>query len=155
MSGDVARPVDGYGPLWIWVLKVLLLLPPAGALLLAATVWSMHDHYEIQCWPHMQLYLGADHLREEMLESGGRFRDGTEAVRALAAQEDPWGRAFRFELLDDDGRHARVFSLGHDGRPGGEGCDADLVWWIDAHGALSSWDVGAPPEAWVESGWGG
>jgi len=38
---------------------------------------------------------------------------------------DPWGRAFEYELTADGGR-PRVFTLGADATPGGEGENADM-----------------------------
>ncbi len=40
--------------------------------------------------------------------------------------EDPWGTAFQYEAGSDLSRRGRVYSLGADGAPGGEGMDADI-----------------------------
>lgn len=41
---------------------------------------------------------------------------------------DPWGRAYVFNLLEDDGVPPyRLLSYGADGRPGGDGNDADIT----------------------------
>ena len=41
---------------------------------------------------------------------------------------DPWGRAYEYRM---PGQHAEydLLSLGHDGQPGGEGENADIVSW--------------------------
>lgn len=41
---------------------------------------------------------------------------------------DPWGNAYVFKLLDEDGVPPYlIISYGHDGRPGGDGEDADIT----------------------------
>lgn len=153
-AGDVAQPVEEYGPFWIWALKVVLVLPVAGVVLFGGLIWAMHDHYEFQAWPNFRLFIAASRIREEALATGGRFVADSTEVRKILAEQDAWQHPFRFEVLDEDGRHARVYSLGHDDRPGGDGCDADIVWWIDMHDETSTWDVDEAPKAWVEAGWG-
>ncbi|MFC4294937.1 type II secretion system major pseudopilin GspG [Novosphingobium tardum] len=39
---------------------------------------------------------------------------------------DPWGRAYQYVVPGRDGRPFDIFSLGADGKPGGEGNDADI-----------------------------
>jgi general secretion pathway protein G len=39
---------------------------------------------------------------------------------------DPWGRPYGYEPPEPGGKAFRVFSLGKDGRPGGEGEDQDI-----------------------------
>lgn len=39
---------------------------------------------------------------------------------------DPWGRAYRYDPPVDPSGTPRVYTLGRDGRPGGEGLDADV-----------------------------
>lgn len=51
----------------------------------------------------------------------GPYIDGT------AAPEDPWGRAYVYEARGEGGRPYRIVSLGADGKPGGEGEDADVA----------------------------
>ena len=43
--------------------------------------------------------------------------------------EDPWGRPYQYAAPGREGRAFDVFSLGADGREGGEGDDADLGNW--------------------------
>lgn len=39
---------------------------------------------------------------------------------------DPWGRAYRYHVVDDPGRGFEIMSLGADGAEGGDGDDADI-----------------------------
>lgn len=39
---------------------------------------------------------------------------------------DPWGHAYQYQVPGEDGRPFLIFSLGADGKPGGEGNDADI-----------------------------
>lgn len=55
-----------------------------------------------------------------------RYRQGG-YVRRLP--EDPWGNPYQYRRPGADGRQFDVFSLGADGREGGEGNDADLGNW--------------------------
>lgn len=60
----------------------------------------------------------------------GRFPSTVEGLGALAPRyiavltDDGWGRAYRYE---SDGGSVRIWTLGRDGLPGGEGPDADLL----------------------------
>lgn len=68
---------------------------------------------------------------------------GLEALRAKPADEpkwsgpylqkavpvDPWGHAYVYRMPGDHGNEYDLSSLGRDGRPGGEGEDADLTSW--------------------------
>ena len=40
---------------------------------------------------------------------------------------DPWGQPYRYKLPAPDGRPFQIASLGHDGREGGSGEDADIT----------------------------
>ncbi len=42
---------------------------------------------------------------------------------------DPWGRAYVYQNPGRDGREFDIYSLGADGREGGEGDDADIGTW--------------------------
>jgi len=55
-----------------------------------------------------------------------RYRQGG-YVRRLP--EDPWGNPYQYRRPGAEGRQFDVFSLGADGREGGEGNDADLGNW--------------------------
>lgn len=39
---------------------------------------------------------------------------------------DPWGQAYVYQVPGEDGRPFSIISLGADGKPGGEGNDADI-----------------------------
>jgi len=47
---------------------------------------------------------------------------------AKAVPQDPWGHAFQYRAPGQHGEYD-LLSLGRDGRPGGDGEDADLVSW--------------------------
>ena len=51
----------------------------------------------------------------------GPYLDGDDAPA------DPWGHAYRYEVPGQGGRPYRVTSYGADGKPGGEGEDADVA----------------------------
>ncbi|TFW10927.1 type II secretion system protein GspG [Brevundimonas intermedia] len=55
-----------------------------------------------------------------------RYREGG-YVRRLP--EDPWGNAYQYRRQSAHGGQFDVFSLGADGKEGGEGNDADLGNW--------------------------
>ena len=55
-----------------------------------------------------------------------RYREGG-YVRRL--REDPWGNPYQYRRPSTHGGQFDVFSLGADGREGGEGNDADLGNW--------------------------
>ena len=55
-----------------------------------------------------------------------RYREGN-YVRRLP--EDPWGNAYQYRRQSAHGGQFDVFSLGADGKEGGEGNDADLGNW--------------------------
>jgi general secretion pathway protein G len=43
-----------------------------------------------------------------------------------AVPPDPWGNPYQYQVPGDDGRPFSIVSLGADGKPGGEGNDADI-----------------------------
>lgn len=62
----------------------------------------------------------ADLARPERYRQGGY-------VRRLPT--DPWGAAYQYRRPGRDGRAFDIYSLGADGREGGEGYDADVGNW--------------------------
>ncbi len=40
--------------------------------------------------------------------------------------KDPWGNTYQYQSPGDDGRDYDIISYGRDGKPGGEGYDADI-----------------------------
>jgi hypothetical protein len=63
----------------------------------------------------------ARHCRRALSSSS----DATCANVLAEKPRDPWGRLYRCEMSSP--RHAKIVSLGRDGRPGGSGVDADAV----------------------------
>lgn len=145
---------SGNGPLWRTLLIAVAAVPLLGlcALFLVATIF--HDCGEIRAWPHWQVFLAARRFQEAAQLAGGTFPDeGAVECTTLLSPEaddslDPWGRPFRYERIGDDGRRARVFTLGQDDAPGGEDCDEDLVCWVDLEDTHCGSDVRVPPAAW-------
>jgi general secretion pathway protein G len=56
--------------------------------------------------------------------------------------EDPWGAAYRYRIPGEHGR-VDLYSLGADGREGGEGSDADIGNWTESLGLASLFVEGA------------
>lgn len=76
-------------------------------------------------------------LKEYAINNGSKFPDSLEPLvrpdvngRAYIAggriPRDPWKRDFLYDPPSPDHPEPRVYTLGKDGRPGGEGDDADL-----------------------------
>ena len=76
-------------------------------------------------------------LDELALRHGGQFpasletllvpdAEGRRFLDSASMPLDPWGRVYGYEPPADGSAEFRVFSLGADGRPGGEGEDRDL-----------------------------
>ena len=70
--------------------------------------------------------------------NGGRYPDNIEVLvtpdvngatylGSRTVPLDPWGRKYLYEAPGTAGEYPRVFSYGKDGRPGGEGADADIA----------------------------
>lgn len=43
-----------------------------------------------------------------------------------ALPADPWGHPYQYQVPGDEGRPFTIYSFGADGKPGGEGLDADI-----------------------------
>ena len=56
-----------------------------------------------------------------------RYREGGYLLRSQIP-DDPWGNAYQYRNPGQNGR-IDIFSLGADGRPGGEGLNADIGNW--------------------------
>lgn len=88
-----------------------------------------------------------DNLEKAMTQyrlDTGRYPDAAQGFQALASAPsgenrwrgpylkktltlDPWGNAYIYKLLDEDGTPPYlIISYGHDGHPGGDGEDADI-----------------------------
>jgi general secretion pathway protein G len=65
-----------------------------------------------------------------------KYPDGENGLQAVVADgfvkrlpKDPWGNDYKYAAPGRDGRQFDVYSLGADGREGGEGEDADIGNW--------------------------
>lgn len=76
-------------------------------------------------------------LREYSLANGGKFPASLEALvtpdlngftylKATRIPLDPWGNEYLYEPPDSGGGPPTIRTLARDGRPGGEGDDADI-----------------------------
>lgn len=76
-------------------------------------------------------------LKEYSLANGGKWPDSLEAlvtpdvngytcIKGTKIPKDPWGNEYLYERPGADGRLPIVYTLGKDGRRGGEGDDADM-----------------------------
>ena len=45
--------------------------------------------------------------------------------------KDPWENSYEYRVPGNDGRDFDIWSLGPDGREGGEGNDADITSWVE------------------------
>ena len=84
-------------------------------------------------------------LEEYSLSNGGRFPDslvllvtpdiqGYTYLKGTTVPKDPWGRTYLYEPPGPGTLRPSVLSYGKDGRPGGDGDDAD----IDSSSLVSS-----------------
>jgi len=55
-------------------------------------------------------------------------------IQGVQVPPDPWGRPYRYRYPGTHGQDYDLFSLGADGREGGEGEDADITNWQSADG---------------------
>lgn len=95
-----------------------------------------HDHGQSVNPLAFQAQRAAASLRDWASEHGGVLPDPGPEVDALLAAARVTERVscvgpLRYERVDE-GRRARPYALGEDGRPGGEGRDRDLEWWVEA-----------------------
>ena len=76
-------------------------------------------------------------LEEYAQANQGRYPDSLEAlvtpdwnghayIKATRIPKDPWGNEYRYAPPESEGDLPIVYTLGKDGRPGGEGDDADM-----------------------------
>lgn len=64
------------------------------------------------------------------------YPSGSDGLQALVSEgfikrlpDDPWGNPYRYEAPGRNGAPFSIYSLGADGREGGEGEDADIGNW--------------------------
>ena len=58
--------------------------------------------------------------------------EGLQAIRPYLTKDipnDPWGNPYVYKFPGDHGPEPDIISYGADGRPGGEGVNADIVSW--------------------------
>ena len=90
-----------------------------------ATLEQALDAYRLDMRAYPTLEQGLVALTERPSNANGNYREGG-YVRRLP--EDPWGNPYQYVYPGDNGLFD-VFSLGRDGREGGEGLDADIGNW--------------------------
>lgn len=61
----------------------------------------------------------------ELMQSTNPRWDGPYLPREVPA--DPWGNPYIYSVPGEDGAPYKLLSYGRDGRPGGEGDDADII----------------------------
>lgn len=117
-------------------IATLVAAPPLTAMAaFAVAAYVSHDHnqsvfpLEVQAWRAQEglRSWAADH--GDVLPASGPEVDALLA-RARVTDAESCVGPLRYER-HEGGKRARLFALGEDGRPGGSGRDADLVWWID------------------------
>ena len=82
------------------------------------------DQYRIDTGHYPSAEQGLQALREKPMDEprwAGPYL-------AKAVPKDPWGQAYQYKAPGDHGEYD-LLSFGHDGRPGGEGEDADITSW--------------------------
>lgn len=104
----------GFGGLGVGVL---------GALVLPNVVAKMEEATEARVRADLGRLRAA--LEAYAVEHGGAYPDSL-AELDEAGTVDAWGREYVYEPPDAAHPRPRVYSLGQDGRPGGDGLDRDL-----------------------------
>lgn len=77
-------------------------------------------------YPSTELGLSALVTRPTNTDGARNWRSGGYIDRL---QKDPWGNEYQYLRPGRDGREFDLYSLGADGRPGGEGSNADIGNW--------------------------
>ncbi len=83
------------------------------------------DAYRLDMRRYPSLEEGLDALVSEPRDAEGNYREGG-YIRRLP--DDPWGNPYQYVYPGENGI-VDIFSLGRDGREGGEGPDADIGNW--------------------------
>ncbi len=83
------------------------------------------DQYRIDMGRYPSTQLGLAALNNKPGGDDGRWAG---PYLAKAVPNDPWGHAYQYRSPGEHGEYD-LLSLGRDGRPGGEGDDADIVSW--------------------------
>ncbi|MBB2488139.1 type II secretion system major pseudopilin GspG [Mitsuaria sp. WAJ17] len=82
------------------------------------------DQYRIDTGRYPSAEQGLQALREKPMDEprwAGPYL-------SKAVPKDPWGQAYQYKAPGEHGEYD-LLSFGHDGRPGGEGEDADITSW--------------------------
>lgn len=128
----------------------LLVLAGSAALLVALAAAARNafavlfeDPGEDQAVVVIQLMSAASEIQGR----GGKAYDPALVAAVLESTgEDPWGHGYRFERSPDHAHTYRMYTLGADDRPGGEGRDTDVVVWVDLEfGTRSTYGLDSPP----------
>ncbi len=90
-----------------------------------ATLEQALDAYRLDMRSYPTLEAGLAALSERPANATGNYREGG-YVRRLP--DDPWGNPYQYVYPGENGLFD-VYSLGRDGRDGGEGLDADIGNW--------------------------
>jgi len=90
-----------------------------------ATLEQALDAYRMDMREYPSSEAGLVALTNAPREAEGRYREGG-YIRRLP--DDPWGNPYQYAYPGQQGM-IDIFSLGRDGREGGEGLDADIGNW--------------------------
>ena len=66
------------------------------------------------------------HFLKVMNQSTTRVPSSFASTRSLAVPQDPWGQPYQYSPQASGDNPFSLYSLGADGKPGGEGQDADI-----------------------------
>jgi len=91
-----------------------------------ATLEQALDAYRLDMRRYPSSEQGLEALMTPPSGATGNFREGG-YLRRL--QDDPWGNPYQYVYPGRDGAVFDLYSLGADGREGGEGLDADIGNW--------------------------
>ncbi len=131
--------------IWLWrgMTGWKLTVVGAGLLISAFTggspvAWVMRDLFTTRCPSVVEENTRAlaESALEFSIDHDGRYpaileelylpdEDGVPYLMGSFPPSDPWGRAYNYQP-PGEGRELRVWSLGRDGLPGGEGADRDV-----------------------------
>ena len=128
-------------PLWAKLLIALVLVSVVPYVGLLATlvvpnvVYKLARANVVKAKAHICAISGA--VTEYAIDFGGQYpaslellllprADGSAYLDAEGPLDDPWGKPYGYEPPSPGSSKFRVFSLGADGKPGGEGDDRDI-----------------------------
>ncbi|MAP95820.1 MAG: type II secretion system protein GspG [Ponticaulis sp.] len=90
---------------------------------------SALEQYRLDMLDYPENRVGLQALIDEPTnaEQAGRYREGGYLTRG-SLPKDPWGNDYQYRYPGENSR-VDIFSLGADGRPGGEDLNADIGNW--------------------------